>query len=158
MTHTLPALGTIEYFLECVRGVIEPDVFGSGQCHTLAGVMQEIFGGEMFAIMRHEVTEQGERFSTTYSHMVCEIDNQCYDIDGQDADERWCSKWSEAPDEEGLTSEFEFVAVAPTELLTFIGKHRGNPMDHDVLAKLRDVVEFNVPVMPSPSFSLPAMR
>lgn len=135
---TLP--GQVEQFLVSVRNELDAETFESGQCHTLAGVLQELFGGELVAIMRNEVTEEGEVFSTTYSHMVCEIDRLCYDIDGPEADSRWCEKWSDEPDEDGLTSKFEFLEIPAHDLMTFIDKHAGIPIDAAVVEKLRGVV------------------
>lgn len=150
---------TIEQFIEAVSQ-IDSETFVSGQCHTLAGVFQELFGGELVAIIRNEVTEEGELFSTTYSHMVCEVDGVCYDIDGPQADIRWCEKWPDSPDEDGLTSQFEFVVVQPEELLPFIEKHRGHPIKPEALDLLRGVVSQLMPeaLAPATPKAFPALR
>ncbi len=129
----------VEQFLAAVRDGLGTDLFENGQCHTLASVLQSIFGGDLYAILRHEVDEEGERFSTTYSHMTCEIGSQCYDIGGTEADTRWCARWPDKPDEDGLTSEFEFVAIEADDLGAFLAKHRAKPVEQELAARLRAI-------------------
>lgn len=129
----------VEQYLGAVREAMGEEVFESGQCHTLAITLRELFGGDLYAILRHEVDEEGERFSTTYSHMTCEIGSQCYDIGGTEADTRWCARWPDEPDEDGLTSEFEFVAVEADELVGFLAKHRAKPVEQELAARLRAI-------------------
>ena len=132
-----PLTERVEQYLGAVREAMGEELFESGQCHTLAITLRELFGGDLYAILRHEVDEEGERFSTTYSHMTCEIGSQCYDIGGTEADTRWCARWPDEPDEDGLTSEFEFVAIAPDELEAFLEKYRAVPVVQNLVAQLQ---------------------
>lgn len=134
-----PMAERIEHYLSAVREELGSDQFEDGQCHALAITLQKLFGGDLYAILLHEVDEEGERFSTTYSHMICEIENQCYDIGGAEADERWCARWPDEPDADGLTSEFEYVAIAPDELAAFLEKHRAKPVDQELATRLRAI-------------------
>lgn len=157
---TSTSIASVERFLESVRQAIAPEIFEAGQCHTLAGVLQELFDGELVAIMRNQVTEEGKLFSTTYSHMVCEIDGQCYDIDGPDADGRWCEKWSDEPDEDGLINQFEFLKIPACVLMAFIGKHSAPPIDEAVIEQLQTVVAEVMPeaLAPATPKAFPTLR
>lgn len=127
----------VEQFLAAVREGLGTDLFENGQCHTLASVLQSVFGGDLYAILRHEIDEEGERFSTTYSHMTCEIGSQCYDIGGTEADTRWYERWPVGPNAHGLFSEFECVAIAPDELGAFLEKYRAVPVVQNLAAQLQ---------------------
>lgn len=87
-----------------------------------ASILQKL--GELCAIIREEFDEDGEPYSTTYSHMLF-IDGQGveWDIDGSGADERWVEQWPEDGDEDGHTSEFSYVSLTFEELPDFLSKH-----------------------------------
>ena len=90
--------------------------FVSGDCHVLAMALYLVSGrcGSLWACLRKEVDEEGNVFSTTYSHMVYSPpDDSSWDIDGAEADERWVGQFDncEEPDEDGLVSEFDWVEV-----------------------------------------------
>ena len=88
----------INDFLTKANELFDPFIFESGQCHT-------------FAIMRYN---QNEEF-TTYSHMVAEINGCCYDISGNNADERWCEQFDE-------NNDFDYVNIKAEELNNFLNK------------------------------------
>lgn len=112
-------------FLNLVKNNINPNIFVSGECHTLAFMLTQRFSGKMIAIIRKEVDfDSNKTFSITYSHMVFEDKNGiCWDIDGDFADVRWVEQWSEEPDEDNLVSIFEYVDVDILELSNFLQSH-----------------------------------
>lgn len=47
--------------------------------------------------------------------MVAEINNVCYDISGNNADERWCEQFDE-------NNDFDYVNIKAEELNNFLNK------------------------------------
>lgn len=103
--------------------------FEGVQCHTLALALREWFGGELMAILRHHISEAGEVRSTNYSHMVCSIDGETYDVNGSRAAERWCARWPADFDENGLGNEFERVSIAADSIHDFLADFDCVPVD-----------------------------
>ncbi len=101
----------INVFLLSVNQQFDTFLFESGQCHTLALALCSLFNGNLIAIMRYNQNEE----SATYSHMVAEINNVCYDIGGNNADERWCEQFDE-------NNDFDFVNIKVETLNSFLNK------------------------------------
>lgn len=119
----------IEEALQRIREQAEDEDFEGVQSHTLALALCEWFGGELTAILRHHVNDAGAVLSTTYSHMVCSIDGETYDINGPQAVERWCARWPADFDVNGLGNEFERVSVCAEMLHDFLADYDGAPVE-----------------------------
>lgn len=119
----------IEEALQRIRDQVEDEDFEGSQCHTLALALCEWFGGEMTAILRHHVNAGGGILSTTYSHMVCSIDGETYDINGNQAAERWCARWPAELDAKGLGNEFERITVSAESMHDFLADFDAVPVD-----------------------------
>ena len=112
----------IHSVLEIIKTHCDEHIFSSGNCHDLAFVLKKHFGGDLYAIMRNEVDEDDVIFSTTYSHMILEVNGESIDIDGSEADERWESMWPDEYDEDGLMSEFDYVIVEENNIKEFLNQ------------------------------------
>lgn len=112
----------IHSVLEIIKTHCDEHIFSSGNCHDLAFVLKKHFGGNLSAIMRNEVDEDDVIFSTTYSHMILEVNGESIDIDGSEADERWESMWPDVYDEDGLMSEFDYVIVEENNIKEFLNQ------------------------------------
>lgn len=130
----------VEASITAVRDSLGSERFLNGQCHLLASVLREKFGGDLIAIMRHEVDLDGDRFSSTFSHMVLEVDNECYDVDGGFADLRWEELWPSEPDCDGLLNEFEYLTLQPDELGPFLTQWKGHPPSPELEVQLRELL------------------
>jgi hypothetical protein len=123
------------------------DRFTNGDCHVLAMALHKVIGrqGSLWACLRHEMDEDGELFSTTYSHMVYSPpDDSSWDIEGPGADERWVAQFDDdaEPDEDGLVNEFEWVQVPSREgdysdTRSWLRLHRAN----DNLQLMNDIAQ-----------------
>ena len=114
----------INDFLTKANEQFDPFIFESVQCHTFAKALCNLFQGNLIAIMRYNQNEE----STTYSHMVAEINGCCYDINGNNADERWCDIFDE-------DNDFDFVNIKTEELESFLKKWNCS-IDQNILNKL----------------------
>lgn len=114
-------------YIEKANHNFDSFIFESGQCHTLALALTSLFKGKLIAIIR---TNEDEGI-TTYSHMVAEIDNCLYDINGENADERWCDAFSE-------NNEFDYQEINPENLNDFL-KNWNCSIDTCVLDKLNSL-------------------
>lgn len=112
----------IHSVLEIIKTHCDEHIFSSGNCHDLAFVLKKHFGGDLYAIMRNEVDEDDVLFSTTYSHMILEVNGESIDIDGSEADERWEGMWPDVYDEDGLMSEFDYVIVEENNIKEFLNQ------------------------------------
>lgn len=101
----------INDFLTKANELFDPFIFESGQCHTLALALCSLFNSNLIAIIRYNQNEE----SSTYSHMVAEINGCCYDISGNNADERWCEQFDE-------NNDFDYVNIKAEELNNFLNK------------------------------------
>lgn len=110
-------------YVASVRKKYGSEIFESGQCHTLALAMSKIFNGKLIAIIHID-----ENKIYSYSHLVCEVFDSCYDINGNQADENWCDRWDSFHD-------FDFIDVCPFELEIFLSSW-GAKVDNDLLAGL----------------------
>jgi len=137
-------MSSIETYLSNVKNSLDEFRFVSGDCHNLAVALHKLFQGELCAIIREEFDEDGEPYSTTYSHMLF-IDGQGveWDIDGSGADERWVEQWPEDGDEDGHTSEFSYVALLIEDLPEFLSKHRCKLNDE----LIKELLILNEPVI-----------
>lgn len=114
----------IRLYLETVKSNFDEFRFVNGDCHNLAIALFKIFGGELWAIIRHEYDTDDELYSITYSHMIFTDKNDInWDIDGDEADERWCQQWDDFPDEDGHTSEFEYKKIEIGNISAFLNVH-----------------------------------
>lgn len=114
----------INDFLAKTNQQFDPFIFESGQCHTFAKALCNLFQGNLIAIMRYNQNEE----STTYSHMVAEINGCCYDINGDKADVKWCEIFDE-------NNDFDFIDIKLEELDSFL-KEWGCSIDQNILNKL----------------------
>lgn len=114
----------INDFLTKANQQFDPFIFESGQCHTLAVALCQLFNGNLVAMIRHNENEE----CITYSHMVAEIDNCCYDINGNNADERWCEIFDE-------NNDFDFIHIKTEEFEQFLKKWNCS-VDQNILNKL----------------------
>lgn len=114
----------IDYALSIIKKNFGEHIFSSGNCHDLAFALYKNFGGSLLAIIRDEIDENGAIFTTTYSHMILELNGFCIDIDGENADERWCNMWSDEFDEDGLISEFNYINVSDTKIDDFLKEYK----------------------------------
>lgn len=114
----------INDFLIKANEQFDPFIFESGQCHTFAKALCNLFQGNLIAIMRYNQNEE----STTYSHMVAEINGCCYDINGDNADERWCEIFDD-------NNDFDYIDIKLEELDSFL-KEWGCSIDQNILNKL----------------------
>lgn len=120
----------------------------SGDCHHLALAIQSVFGGDLVGILRHEIKDDGQVYSTGYSHMVVEINKELIDIDGINADERWVEQWPSEPDEDDLTSDFEYVNLKANEVEKFVTDWNGVFNQNSVAeikSKIKDILRNNNP-------------
>lgn len=114
----------INDFLTKANELFDPFIFESGQCHTFAKALCNLFQGNLIAIMRYNQNEE----STTYSHMVAEINGCCYDINGDNADARWCDIFDE-------DNDFDFIHIKTEEFEQFLKKWNCS-VDQNILNKL----------------------
>jgi hypothetical protein len=115
---------SIETYLNSVKASFDDFRFVSGDCHNLAVALHKQFKGELCAIIREEFDESDELYSTTYSHMLFIDENGIeWDIDGSGADERWIEQWPEDGDEDGHTSEFNYVSLTLDDLPEFLAEN-----------------------------------
>ncbi len=119
----------IEEALQRIGEQVEDEDFEGVQSHTLALALSEWFGGDLTAILRHHVTECGAVQYTTYSHMVCSIDGETFDINGHQAFERWCARWPAGFGEDGLGNEFECISLPVESLHDFLADFDAAPVD-----------------------------
>lgn len=118
----MEAVVEIEAVLARIREQFGADRFTSGSCHDLAAALHDAFGGTLAACIRIETDEDGEEFSRTYSHMVWSPSesNVCFDIFGDKADNRWVEQWRNEPDEDGLSSTFDWVEIERSNLVQWV--------------------------------------
>jgi hypothetical protein len=115
---------SIETYLNSVKASFDDFRFVSGDCHNLAVALHKQFKGELCAIIREEFDESDELYSTTYSHMLFIDENGIeWDIDGSGADERWIEQWPDDGDEDGHTSEFNYVSLTLDDLPEFLAEN-----------------------------------
>lgn len=114
----------IQYFLDKANKAFDPTIFEHGQCHTFALALKMLFGGQLFAIMRHDAESDVE----WYSHMVVEVNDDSFDINGHDAEESWCARFSEEDD-------FDFNLVELEHLNDFLQRWKCS-IDYSLLDKL----------------------
>lgn len=114
-------------FLLKANQKFDPFIFESGQCHTFASALCNLFHGNLIAIIRYNQNEE----STTYSHMVAEISGYCYDVNGNNADERWCNIFDE-------DNDFDFVNIKLEELDSFLDKWNCS-IDNNILNSLLEI-------------------
>lgn len=115
---------SIQTFIEKTHVAFDPFVFESGQCHTFALAFKKRFGGELVAIMRHDAEDDLD----WYSHMIVQIGNKCYDVNGDNADELWCERFSEDDD-------FDYQTIEVDDLVDFLKKWNCS-IDNEVLSEL----------------------
>ena len=136
----------IETFLSKVKASFDEFRFVSGDCHSLAVALHKQFQGDLGAIIREEFDEDGEPYSITYSHMLfVDSSNAEWDIDGNDAYERWIEQWPEEGDEDGHTSEFTYVPLTIDEVPEFLKKYDAK-LDETLINEL---LNFSEPVIMS---------
>lgn len=117
----------IQNFIEKTHIVFDPFIFESGQCHTFALAFKKRFGGKLVAIMRHDAEDDLD----CYSHMVVQIDRDLYDVNGKDADEKWCEAFSEEDD-------FDYQTIEIDHLPDFLKKWNCS-VDNEVLSTLESL-------------------
>lgn len=122
-THAASSVTDIAHRIEAVRAQLDPHQFTSGRCHDFAVALQSIVGGDLYVILRHEVDEDGRRFSTTYSHTILCVDGEDYDIWGSGAGERWEEQWDEGQNKWDMSNEFEYLEMALATLPSFLDDH-----------------------------------
>ena len=104
--------------------------FVSGDCHHLAMALQSEFGGELCAIIRNEFdSETGVKIDQVYSHMILVINEECYDIDGKDADARWEDLWE---NNDYSFHEFEYLHLQKDAVKDFVINNNGHYSDNIV--------------------------
>lgn len=109
----------------------EHNDFTNGDCHTLAVALYQAMGreGTLLACLRDSFDEDGQLFSTGYSHMVYQPPNgnDCWDIGGTGADVRWEDLFdlSEEPDRHGLVDRFRWVTVPYDTYQVWLQEHYG---------------------------------
>lgn len=117
----------IQYFIEKSNQIFDPSIFESGQCHTFALALHKRFNGTLTAIIRYNPQDDLHH----YSHMVMESNGECYDINGKNADEKWCKNFTE-------DDEFDFKDIKLENLDDFL-KEWNCFIDYHVLKQLESL-------------------
>jgi len=117
----------IQCFLEKANTTFDPTIFEHGQCHTFALAFLKRFGGKLIAIIRHDASDDLD----WYSHMVVQIDRDLYDVNGKDADEKWCEAFSEDDD-------FDYQTIEVDDLADFLKPWKCS-IDNSLLDQLLDL-------------------
>lgn len=118
--------------------------FRSGSCHDLALALYNANGerGKIVACLRKEIDPDGDFDQTTYSHMIyIDPDGQEWDMDGDNASEKWEQQWPEDPEsEDDPVIEFTWEKVNAKDLTHWVVS-RHSLMHPEVSEKIVEIAQ-----------------